>query len=191
MALVTLALPLALPLATENPLIPALPEIIAAVVFVLLLTILIAKYVVPRFEATYAERTAAIQGGMEKAEKAQEAAEAALQQYQQQLAEARSEAAKIREDAKTQGSQIIADMREQAQAEVARIKAAAEAQLEAERNQVMQQLRGEIGGLATTLASRIVGESLTDDERARRTVDRFLADLESDSSDSETEPVGR
>jgi F-type H+-transporting ATPase subunit b len=32
--------------------------------------------------------------------------------------------------------------------------------------------------LATTLASRIVGESLEDDERARRTVDRFLADLE-------------
>lgn len=183
MALTTLALtPLALPLATENPLLPALPEIIAAVVFLILLTILIARYVVPRFEATYAERTAAIQGGMEKAEKAQEEAEAALRQYQQQLADARSEAAKIREDAKTQGSQILADMREQAQAEVARIKASAEAQLEAERNQVMLQLRGEIGGLATTLASRIVGESLDDDARAQRTVDRFLADLESDES---------
>jgi F-type H+-transporting ATPase subunit b len=177
-ALVTLAVPLA----TENPLLPALPEIIAAVVFVILLTIIIAKYVVPRFEATYAERTAAIQGGMEKAEKAQEEAEAALQQYQQQLAEARSEAARIREDAKTQGSQILVEMREQAQAEVARIKASAQAQLEAERNQVMHQLRSEIGGLATTLASRVVGESLTDDERARRTVDRFLADLESEDT---------
>ena len=46
--------------------------------FALLLTFLISRFVVPRFEATYAERTAAIQGGMEKAEKAQEAAEAAL-----------------------------------------------------------------------------------------------------------------
>ena len=169
-------------MASENPLLPALPEIIASVVFVLLLTIVIAKFVVPRFEATYAERTAAIQGGMEKAEKAQEEAEAALQQYQLQLAEARSEAARIREDAKTQGSQILAEMREQAQAEVARIKAAADSQLEAERNQVRNQLRNEIGGLATTLAGRIVGESLSEDERARRTVDRFLADLESDES---------
>jgi F-type H+-transporting ATPase subunit b len=157
-------------------------EIVMAIVFVILLTVVIAKFVVPQFEATYAERTAAIQGGMEKAEKAQAEAEAALKTYQAQLAEARSEAAKIREEAKTQGTQIIAELREQAQAEASRIRLAAEAQLEAERTQVLTQLRSEIGGLATTLAGRIVGESLTDDERARRTVDRFLADLESDST---------
>ncbi len=168
----------------ENPLAPAWAEVIAAVVFALLLTVVIAKAVVPRFEATYAERTEAIQGGIEKAEKAQEAAEAALQQYNDQLAEARTEAARIREDAKTQGTQILAELREQAQAEAARIKSQGEVQLEAERSQVMTQLRNEIGGLATTLASRIVGESLTDDERARRTVDRFLADLESEDSQS-------
>jgi F-type H+-transporting ATPase subunit b len=142
--------------------------------------------VVPRFEATYAERTEAIQGGIERAEKAQAQAEAALQQYTDQLAEARSEAARIREDAKTQGTQILAEMREQAQAEAARIKAQAEAQLEAERTQVTTQLRNEIGGLATSLAGRIVGESLDDDERARRTVDRFLADLE---ANEQAEPI--
>jgi F-type H+-transporting ATPase subunit b len=172
------------PLATENPLLPHPIEIILSVVFVLLLTVVIARFVVPRFEATYAERTEAIQGGIEKAEKAQEAAEAALAEYNAQLAEARTEAARIREDAKTQGTQILAELREQAQAEAARIRAQGEAQLEAERAQVMAQLRNEIGGLATTLASRIVGESLEDDARAQRTVDRFLADLE--ASDSET-----
>jgi F-type H+-transporting ATPase subunit b len=171
-------------LATENPLLPAPIEIILSVVFVLLLTVVIARFVVPRFEATYAERTAAIQGGIEKAEKAQEAAEAALAEYNAQLAEARTEAARIREDAKTHGTQILVELREQAQAEAARIRAQGEAQLEAERAQVMAQLRNEIGGLATTLASRIVGESLTDDARAQRTVERFIADLE--TSDSET-----
>lgn len=169
------------PLAT-NPLLPDPVEIVAGVVFVVILTVVIWKFVVPRFEESYAERTAAIQGGMEKAEKAQAEAQAALQQYQAQLAEARSEAAKIREEAKTQGTQIITELREQAQAEATRIRQAAESQLEAERAQVMIQLRNEIGGLATTLAGRIVGESLTDDERARRTVDRFLAELESDSA---------
>jgi F-type H+-transporting ATPase subunit b len=181
--MITLLVPMA-----ENPLMPAWPEIIAALVFVGILTFLISKFVVPRFEATYAERTAAIQGGIERAEKAQEAAQAALQQYNNQLAEARTEAARIREDAKTQGSQILAEMREQAQAESARIKASAHAQLEAERTQVLAQLRSEIGGLATTLAGRIVGESLEDDARARRTVDRFLADLESSEN---VEPAGR
>jgi F-type H+-transporting ATPase subunit b len=177
-----------LPLATENPLIPALPEIIASIVFLLLLWFLIARFVVPRFEETYAARTAAIQGGIEKAEIAQAEAQAALEQYNTQLAEARSEAARIREDAKTQGTQILAELREQAQAEASRIRTQAEAQLQAERAQVMTSLRTEIGGLATTLASRIVGESLEDDERARRTVDRFLADLEGQPTEA---PAGQ
>ena len=179
---------LLLPLASENPLLPAWIEIILAVVFVLLLTVVIARFVVPRFEATYAERTAAIQGGIEKAERAQEEAQAALEQYNAQLAEARTEAARIREDAKIQGTQILAELREQAQAEATRIRTQAETQLEAERAQVMASLRSEIGGLATTLASRIVGESLTDDERARRTVDRFIADLEGQSTEA---PAGQ
>ncbi|MCW2805648.1 MAG: atpF [Propionibacteriaceae bacterium] len=172
----------------ENPLIPAWGELIVSIVFILILTYAIAKFVVPMFEKTYSERTAAIQGGLEKAEKAQAEADAALTEYRAQLAEARGEAAKIREDAKTQGAQIIAEMREHAQAEAARIAASARAQLEAERSQVVHQLRTEIGSLATTLAGRIVGESLEDDERARRTVDRFLADLE-DSDDATS--VGR
>ena len=103
----------------EYPLVPHLSEVIAAIVFALLLTFLINRFVVPGFEATYAERTAAIQGGLEKAEQAQEAADAALRQYNEQLAEARTEAARIREDAKSEGTQILAELREQAQAEVA------------------------------------------------------------------------
>jgi len=43
-------------------------------------------------------------------------------------------------------------------------------------------LRSEVGTLATTLAERIVGEALSDDERAARVVDRFLADLETQSA---------
>ena len=75
-----------------------------------------------------------------------------------------------------------------AQPPTARIKASAQAQIEAERSQVLAQLRTEVGGLATTLASRIVGESLEDDARARRTVERFLADLE---TSEDVTPAGR
>src|ERR1700712_2441328 len=124
----TLLVPMA-----ESPLGVHWAEFIASLVFVGLLYLLLRKYVVPQFEATYAARTEAIQGGIEKAERAQEAAAAALQQYTDQLAEARSEAARIREDAKTQGSQILAEMREQAQAEANRIRTQTQAQLEAER----------------------------------------------------------
>lgn len=162
-----------------GPLLPHhLSEIIAGIILFGLVWFVIATKVAPAFEKMYAERTAAIQGGMEKAERAQAEAEAALQEYRTQLAEARQEAARIREDAKNEGARIKSEMREQADTEAARIVSNAKAQIEAERVQVMTQLRNEVGGLATTLAGRIVGESLDDDERARRTIDRFISDLE-------------
>jgi F-type H+-transporting ATPase subunit b len=44
-------------------------------------------------------------------------------------------------------------------------------------------LRSEVGTLATALAGRIVGESLDDEARQRRVVDRFLAELETQGAD--------
>ncbi|PKQ21678.1 MAG: F0F1 ATP synthase subunit B, partial [Actinobacteria bacterium HGW-Actinobacteria-5] len=86
----------------------------------------------------------------------------------------------IREEARTQAVTLAAEIREQAQADSARLLASAKAQIEAERAQVISQLRSEVGGLATELAGRIVGESLEDDERARRSVERFIAELEAE-----------
>lgn len=84
----------------------------------------------------------------------------------------------MREEAREQGAQIIAEMRERAEAESRRIMEGAQAQIEAERQQALASLRAEVGSLATELASRIVGESLSDTARQSRMVDRFLADLE-------------
>jgi F-type H+-transporting ATPase subunit b len=160
------------------PIIPHPAELIIGLIFFAIVYWAMAKYVVPRLEALYAERTAEIEGGIEKAEKAQAEATAALEQYQHQLAEARGEATRIREEARAQGAQIIAEMREQAQTEAARITASAQAQIAAERQQALVQLRQDVGSLATDLASRIVGESLEDSARQSRVVDRFLDELE-------------
>ena len=69
-------------------------------------------------------------------------------------------------------------MREQGQAEYARLTAAAQAQTESDRQQALTSLRAEIGALSVQLASKVVGESLEDEARQRRTVDRFLEQLE-------------
>ena len=50
-----------------NPLIPHVEEIILGVVVFLILVFMIKKFVVPNFEKAYAERTAAIEGGMKEA----------------------------------------------------------------------------------------------------------------------------
>jgi F-type H+-transporting ATPase subunit b len=161
-----------------NPLIPHTAEIIIGFVFFAILLLLIWKVVAPMFEKAYAARTAAIEGGIEEAQSAQKEAKAALDQYTQQLAGARQEAAAIREEAKEQGAQIIAELRAQAQSEAERIVSTAHAQVEAERSQVLAQLKGEVGTMATALAGRIVGEELSDSAAQKRTVERFIAELE-------------
>lgn len=162
-----------------SPLLPHLSELIVGLVAFTLLFLFLRAKVFPLFEKAYADRTAAIEGGMERAERAQREAEAALQQYQAQLAEARTEAARIRDEAREQGKAIVDQLTAEARESAARITARGEEQLAAERQQVVTQLRGEIGRLAVELAEKVVGESLADEERQRRVVDRFLADLES------------
>jgi F-type H+-transporting ATPase subunit b len=141
-----------------------------------------AKVLLPRIQKTLAERTDLIEGGLNRSEEAQAQAQELLDQYREQLAEARHDASRMRAEAQEQGAQIIAEMREQAQAEGRRITEAAQAQIEAERQQALTSLRAEVGTLATELASRIVGESLTDEARQRRMVDRFLDELDQVSS---------
>ncbi len=162
----------------HSPLMPILSEIVLALVVFSILYVLVSKFVVPNFEKAYADRVAAIEGGIEEAQSAQKEAQAALDKYTAQLADARHEAAAIREEAREQGAQIVVEMREQAQAESARIVAAAQAQVAAERQQAVAQLKSEVGGMATELASRIVGESLADTDAQRRTVQRFIEELE-------------
>jgi F-type H+-transporting ATPase subunit b len=164
---------------TLNPLVPHPIEIVLSLVVFGILYLAVRKWVVPSFEKTFAERTSAIEGGLAAAETKQAEADERLAELEQRLGEARHEAARIREEAREQGAQIVAEMREQAQVESARIVEHGKAQIEAERQQAVAALRAEVGTLATTLAGRIVGESLDDDERSNRVVERFLADLES------------
>ena len=171
------------------PIIPHPAELaIGLIAFAVLYWVYKTK-VVPRLESMYAERTAAIEGGMHKAEEAQQEAQAALEQYKAQLAEARAEASRIRAEAQEQGAAIIADLRNHAQTEATRITEAAHKQIEAERQQAVVSLRSEVGHLSTELASRIVGESLHDQARQSGIVDRFLAELE--AGDVRPETVGQ
>jgi F-type H+-transporting ATPase subunit b len=163
---------------TLNPLIPHPIEIVLSLVVFALLFFAVKKWVVPNFEKTFAERTSAIEGGLAAAETKQAEADAKLAELNQQLSEARHEAARIREEAREQGATIVAEMRQQAQTEAARIVEHAHTQIEAERQQAVTSLRAEVGTLATGLASRIVGESLDDEARQRRVVERFLGELE-------------
>jgi F-type H+-transporting ATPase subunit b len=162
----------------QNPLLPNLTELIVGLITFGIIFVVLWRVLIPRLNQTLAERTDKIEGGLQRAEEAQAEANATLAKYREQLAEARHEAARLREQAREQGAQIIAEMREQAQAEGRRLVEAAHAQIEADRQHALQSLKAEVGGLAVDLASRVVGESLTDEARQRRVVERFLDELD-------------
>jgi F-type H+-transporting ATPase subunit b len=161
------------------PIIPHPAELIIGLLFFAIAYWVFAKYVVPRFEELFAERTAAIEGGIKKAEIAQAEAAAALEQYRSELADARAERSRIIQQASEEAAAVAAEIRQRAQDDAERITTAASQQIQAERQQALVQLRQEVGRLSVDLASRIVGESLEDEARQRRVVDNFLAQLES------------
>jgi F-type H+-transporting ATPase subunit b len=143
-----------------------------------LLFYLLARYVIPPINRAMTNRQAAIRQEFADLDQARADANAAEAEFKAQIADARHEAARIREEAREQGAQIVSEMRQQGESEKARIIDGAHTQIAAERQQAVASLRAEVGTLATTLAGRIVGESLEDDERSGRVVDRFLADLD-------------
>ncbi len=164
--------------AAHNPLIPAWYDIIWSAVCFVVIILVVWRYALPRMAKLLDERGAAIEGNIAKADEAQRKAEAALEEYTAQLAEARKEAGEIREAAREDGKKIVAEARDSASVEASRLTAAAHTQIEAERQSALVSLRSEVGTLALDLAGGVIGETLSDDAKAKGVVDRFLADLE-------------
>ncbi|MFZ4895866.1 F0F1 ATP synthase subunit B [Plantibacter sp. Mn2098] len=163
---------------THNPLLPEWYDILWSGVAFLIILFFFWKMILPKVQKLLDDRAAAIEGNIAKADEAQKQAEAALEQYNAQLAEARQEAGRIREQARVDGQKILAELKDQATVEAARVTASAQTQIEAERQAAVVSLRAEVGSLALDLASGVIGETLNDDAKATAVVDRFLADLE-------------
>ncbi len=169
------------PGAEYNPLIPAWYDIIWSAVCFVVILVVFWKIALPKMQDLLDKRGAAIEGNIAKADEAQRKAEAALEEYTAQLASARKEAGEIRDAAREDGKKIVAEAKDNATSEAARVTAAAHSQIEAERQSALVSLRSEVGTLALDLAGGVIGETLSDDAKAKSVVDRFLADIEADA----------
>lgn len=173
--------------AEQNILLPATYDLVWSAFVLVVLGFFFIKFLLPKMNVILDERAEKIEGGLAKAEQVQAEAAAAKAERDAELAAARGEAATIRERASSEGEQIKAEARTKAQEEAARILSTAQRQIEAERTAAVVSLRSDIGSLATDLAGRIVGESLADDARQGRIIDRFLDEL--DAQSAPVEPV--
>lgn len=163
-------------------LLPEMPDLIYGTIAFVVVLIVIIRVVLPNVNRALDARHDAIEGGILRAEKAQAEAESTKGEFEDALKEARTEAGKIREQARADGMRILAELKEQAQAEAARIAANAQATIEVERQNALNSLKTEVGTLAISLASGVIGESLEDDKRSSAIVEQFLTDLDTVTS---------
>ncbi len=167
----------AVPTAANNFLLPNGTFFVELLAFLIILFVLY-RYVVPPVQKAMGERQEMISAQIEESKQAKERLAAAQAEYDKALAEARTVAAKIRDVARAEGQAIIEDLKAKAQREADRVIERGREQLAAERDALARELRADLGRLSVELASRIVGESLADEELRQRTVDRFLTELE-------------
>ncbi|GAB2991176.1 F0F1 ATP synthase subunit B [Amycolatopsis acidiphila] len=155
---------------------------VGTLVAFLLIVGLIWWKIVPPLRRIMREKQETIRRQIEEAKRADERLAEAERTYAEAVAEARKEAAVIRDAARADAHRIGEEMRLRAEQEVERIKQRGEEHLAQQHQQVMRELRIEIGRLSSALAERLVREHLADDANRAATVDGFLDELEQTSA---------
>jgi F-type H+-transporting ATPase subunit b len=161
------------PVNDPEHLYPHWEELVVGALAFAVLFFFVWKWVLPRLGKLLDERREKIQGELERAEGTRRSAERELEQYRQQLAQAREESNKIIEEARRSAEQVRSDIQARAEREAAATVAKAQDEIRAERDRVFQELRTEVAEISVELAERVVGESL-DAKAHQRLIDEYL-----------------
>jgi F-type H+-transporting ATPase subunit b len=156
--------------------LPEIAELLWGLICFVVVLAVLWKVAFPRLRQAIEARENKIQGDLEDAEKAKNEAQKQLDEYKEQLADARSEANRIIEEARQQAEQVRRDVTEKAEKEAEAIVARAQEQIQAERTRTVQELQGQIADLSIELAEKVVGRSL-DDSSQRELVDAYIREV--------------
>lgn len=167
----------------HNPIIPEADELIFGGLAFLLVFLVLARYAFPRINQGLQQRTDRIRSDLEKAEGARNEAQGILERYESQLQEARGEANRIIDEARTTAESMRRDMLARAEDEANQVVARAQEEIRAERDRAFGELRRQVGELSVELAARVVGTELNK-QRQMRLVDGYIDEL------TEMEPAG-
>ncbi len=133
------------------------------------------------------DRRRRIEQGLRDADQARREREQASIQRQAVLTEARREASEIVARSQRTADEIrereLADVR----AELERARERAVAEIQAERQRALADVRAQVADLALMAAGRVVGETMND-QRERRLVEEFLAEVDRDGAQAAAHP---
>ena len=143
-----------------SPILPATDELVWGSISFILLVILMRKLAYPAIKKGMEARTERIRGDLDAAESAKTEAVGVLDGYKAQLADAKSEAGRIVEEARQAADALKKDAEARLQTELAESRARAAADIEAAKAQATADLRGELASLAVGAASAVVNKNL-------------------------------
>lgn len=143
-----------------NPLLPETNEIIWGAIGFTIVFVFLAKFGGPAIKKAMNERTEKIQGDIDAAEAARAEAEAVKAEYASKVADAKTESARIIEEARQAADQLKADQQARLNEELAAARAQAQADIDAAKSQAMAELRGEVTDIAIGAAEAVVGANL-------------------------------
>lgn len=159
---------------TINPVVPDdLGEIFWSAVSFFGLWILLRYVCLPPLLKVRSERAAKATSDYEAASAAETQAEQVRRDYDTTLAEARSRATKVLEEARSESDARRADAVREAESQVAATRQAEITAIDASRSEALSSIRSEVSDLAISAASLVVGKDL-DRSANQKTVDDFV-----------------
>ena len=142
----------------------------------LVMMALLVKLAFKPIAAALDRRAQAIRASLDDAEKSRAEGKKLLEGYQQQLAEARTEAKKIIDESKALGENVRQEVVEKANAEATAALHRVQEEIQREKEKSLQELRQTVADLSVQIAGKVI-EQQVDPATHRRLIDGLLADL--------------
>ena len=150
-------------LKTPNPILPKTSELVWGTLAFVALFVVMAKFAYPGVKKGMDARANKIKSSLDEAESTRTEAQAILDDYRKQLADAKSEGARIIEEARQAADKLRQDLRKQAETEVADIKQRAQEDIAAQVERAKADLQASTAQLSIELAEKVVERSLDRD----------------------------
>ena len=162
------------PAETHHWLLPETAEIIYGGIASVVIIGALVKFALPQFKKSLAARTERIQKELDASRGDLAQAEADAAKIRQALGDIASEKARLMADAQAQADALLSEGRSRLTAEIADMEAKADADIAAAAARGSDELRTEIGRLATVATDRVIA-SVLDDATQQSLVENFIA----------------
>lgn len=159
-----------------SPLAPAWNELFWGGLAFLLVLAALSKFGYPAIKKGLEDRTNRIRESIDEADRAKAEGQAVLADYQRQLADAKSEANRIIDEARQAADSVRADLVARAEAEVAELRQRSRDDIEAAKARAIADLQAQLGDFTIEIAEKIVGRNI-DAATNRALIDSYIADL--------------